>query len=248
VRGGFLENMPAMPKMPKIGRKKAKPMRRDDYEAVLAAAAPSAQLAFELIAFGGLRPCEVRGLRWPDVDLQARTLTIRRAVTDGEETTPKSHHAEVLPLSPRVGGAASNAETGSKEPLGYRCLDCTRAPLGGVWAEPSVQAGAEAHRQERLDGAPAAALLRDGALPERSLGRGGATAGAAQRPRDHAALRRRGRERPSRSHRATRSKRHGTACSRDRELICEHQCGSAASRRLIVAELIVPDASTRQSR
>ncbi len=116
LRGRFLESMPAMPPMPKVGRKKAKPMRRDDYEAILAAAAPSAQLAFELIAFGGLRPCEVRGLRWTDVDLQARTLTVRRAITDGEETTPKSHHAEVLPLCPRVGARLERAKPARKSP------------------------------------------------------------------------------------------------------------------------------------
>jgi integrase len=103
VRGGFLESIPGdLPPMPKIGRKKLKPMRRDDCESILACASPQARLAFELIAFAGLRPCEVRGLRWADVDLKAKTITIGVGITLGEETTPKSHHQEVLPLCERM--------------------------------------------------------------------------------------------------------------------------------------------------
>jgi len=130
VRGGFLESMPAMPPMPKVGRKKAKPMRRDDYEAILAAAAPSAKLAFELIAFGGLRPCEVRGLRWPDVDLKAQTLTIRIALARGEETTPKSHHAEVLPLCERMHNALERTKANRKSPFGTVALTAYGKPWG----------------------------------------------------------------------------------------------------------------------
>src|SRR5262245_41929763 len=77
-------------------------MRRDDLEAIIAASSPPARLAFELTAFAGLRAGEVRGLRWSDVDLKARTRTVRRGITLGIETTPKSHHHRVIPLGARL--------------------------------------------------------------------------------------------------------------------------------------------------
>jgi integrase len=99
VDAGMLEVMPPLPGLPKSGRKAVNPMRRDDLDAILAAAPPSARLAFQLAAFAGLRAGEVRGLRWPDVDWVAGTLTIRRSISSGFETTPKSHHQRRIPLS-----------------------------------------------------------------------------------------------------------------------------------------------------
>ena len=40
-----------------------------------------------------------RGLRWPDVDLDTGTLTIRRSISAGFETTPKSDHQRRIPAS-----------------------------------------------------------------------------------------------------------------------------------------------------
>jgi hypothetical protein len=45
-------------------------LRRDDLEAILASASASARVVFQLEAFTGLRPCEIRVLRWSDVDLK----------------------------------------------------------------------------------------------------------------------------------------------------------------------------------
>jgi len=98
VRAGMLPRMPALPRMPKVGRKIPRPMRRDTLDTILNAANPSARLAFALAAFAGLRASEVRGLRWPDIDLDVGTLTVRRAITFGIETTPKSHSQRLIPI------------------------------------------------------------------------------------------------------------------------------------------------------
>lgn len=108
VRAGFVGSMPALPPLPKVGRKVAHPMRREDLDAMLSVASPSQRLAFELAALGGLRASEVRGLRWSDVEFSGGTITVRRALTLGIETTPKSHHHRVIP-----DGARSSEESGA---------------------------------------------------------------------------------------------------------------------------------------
>lgn len=99
VDAGMLASIPTLPRMPKAGRKTIQPMHRQDLEAILVAAPPSARLAFALGAYAGLRSGEVRGLRWPDVDLRGGNLSIRRSVSYGEPTTPKSGHHRVIPIA-----------------------------------------------------------------------------------------------------------------------------------------------------
>ena len=131
VRAGMLGTMPALPRLPKVGRKVVKPMRRDDLEAILGSASPSARRAFELAAFAGLRACEVRGLRRPDVDLKARTVTIRRGIARGIETTPKSHHHRVVPIGPRL---RASLEAGFKGKAGP-WASVAMTELGKPWGE-----------------------------------------------------------------------------------------------------------------
>ncbi|HEY5962331.1 MAG TPA: tyrosine-type recombinase/integrase [Polyangiaceae bacterium] len=64
----------------------------------MAKAPDNARLAFALAAFAGLRAGEVRGLRWPDVNLKAGTITVRCSITRREESTPKSGNHDVLPI------------------------------------------------------------------------------------------------------------------------------------------------------
>jgi integrase len=99
VNAGHLPALPRFPPLPKVGRQIVRPMRTEHVERLLAACSPSARLALSLMAFAGLRPSEVRGLRWCDVDLKSGVLGIRRGVIVGEETTPKSHHHRAVPLS-----------------------------------------------------------------------------------------------------------------------------------------------------
>jgi integrase len=55
-------------------------------------------------AFTGLRASELRGLRWSDIDLRARQLTVRqRADAWGTIGHPKTHKSErTIPLGPFV--------------------------------------------------------------------------------------------------------------------------------------------------
>jgi integrase len=99
VDAGFLPELPRFPPLPKVGRQIVRPMRTEHVEQLLAASSPSARLALSLMAFAGLRPSEVRGLRRCDVDLKSGVLTVRRGLIVGEETTPKSHHHRAVPLA-----------------------------------------------------------------------------------------------------------------------------------------------------
>ena len=131
VNAGLLAAMPALPCLPKSGRKAVNPMRRADLDAILEAAAPTARLAFQLAAFAGLRAGEVRGLRWPDVDLEAGTLTVRRSISAGFETTPKSHHQRRIPMSRTLRAALEAARPSKASPW----APVTITALGKPWGE-----------------------------------------------------------------------------------------------------------------
>ena len=134
VESGLLERVPKMPPMPKVGRKVTKPLRRTDLEAILAVASPSARLAIGLGAFAGLRAGEIRGLRWPDIDLKAGTITIRRSITRREESTPKSGHQEVLPIIDDLGVLLEAAQANRKSPWGAVALTAKGKP----WCESGL--------------------------------------------------------------------------------------------------------------
>lgn len=131
VNAGMLAAMPALPRLPKSGRKAVNPMRRADLDAILAAASPTARVAFQLAAFAGLRAGEVRGLRWPDVDLEAGTLTVRRSVSAGFETTPKSHHQRRIPMSRVLRAALEAAKPSKASPW----APVTVTAIGKPWGE-----------------------------------------------------------------------------------------------------------------
>jgi len=99
VSAGLQPAMPKLPALPKVGRRIVRPMRREHVDKLLASSSASGRLALSLMAFAGLRPSEVRGLRWCDVDLKSGVLTVRRGRVVGEDSTPKSHHHRAVPLS-----------------------------------------------------------------------------------------------------------------------------------------------------
>jgi integrase len=149
VNAGMLAAMPALPRLPKSGRKAVKAMHRVDLDAILAASAPSARLAFQLAAFAGLRAGEVRGLRWPDVDLDAGTLTIRRSISAGFETTPKSHHQRRIPMSRTLRAALGAAKPSKGNPWAPVTITALRKP----WGENGLnQAFKRAMERAGLDG------------------------------------------------------------------------------------------------
>lgn len=99
VGAGLVSAMPSLPRLPKVGRKVVQPLHRDELDAILAASSDRARLAFALAAFAGLRAGEVRGLRWSDVDLRDGTVTVRRAISRREVSTPKSGSHRVIPIA-----------------------------------------------------------------------------------------------------------------------------------------------------
>ncbi|HWZ89839.1 MAG TPA: site-specific integrase [Polyangiaceae bacterium] len=133
VDAGFLASMPKLPRIPQGGRKMVRPFHRDDLDAILAVASPQARLAFALAAFAGLRAGEVRGLRWSDIDLKSSTLAVRRSLTCGEETTPKSGDQRVIPLfgTPLLGLLESaNANRERSKPWATVALTVHGKPWG----------------------------------------------------------------------------------------------------------------------
>jgi integrase len=82
---------------PRLEHHEIKPLTPAQVSAFLAEAAEHPLGALFVVAIGtGLRQGELFGLRWSDVDLEARTITVRRKVieVDGEfhEGAPKSKH------------------------------------------------------------------------------------------------------------------------------------------------------------
>jgi integrase len=54
---------------------------------------------FVIAATTGLRLGELGALRWRDVDLEGRNVTVSRAISAGEESSTKSRRSRVVPLS-----------------------------------------------------------------------------------------------------------------------------------------------------
>ena len=150
VAAGLLAAMPAVPKLPKVGRKVVTSFHRDDLDAILAVASSQARLAFGLAAFAGLRAGEVRGLRWSDVDLRANTLTVRRSITRGQETTPKSGDHRVVPLAGPLRALLDAARVSrSKNPWATVALTAH----GKAWGESGLnQAFQRAMLRAKRDG------------------------------------------------------------------------------------------------
>jgi len=120
-----------LPRFPKVGRKVPNPIHRGELDSVLAVASPTSRLAFSLAAFAGLRRSEVPGLRWSGVDLKGNTITVRRAITRGEETTPKSGDHRVIPIAEPLRLLLGSAATTKKNPWASVAL----TTHGKAWGE-----------------------------------------------------------------------------------------------------------------
>jgi len=110
VTGNLLETLPVLPPLPRVGRTVVQIAKAEDVQALLTEqrgttseylwrSRASAQLAFALAAYAGLRASEVRGLRWRDVDLGRRTIRVRVARYQGIDDTPKSGHERAVPIA-----------------------------------------------------------------------------------------------------------------------------------------------------
>jgi integrase len=107
VNAGHLPALPRFPALPKVGRQIVRPMRAEHVQRLLATCSPPARLALSLMAFAGLRPSEVQGLRWCDVDLKSGVLAIRGA-SARERQPPRSRTTTgPCPSAPRCALSSS---------------------------------------------------------------------------------------------------------------------------------------------
>jgi integrase len=76
---------------PQLKRDEIQPLDRDQTRRLLQAAKDDRLYALYVVAVtAGLRPGEILALRWNDVDLEAGTLRINRALSDNEFAAPKT--------------------------------------------------------------------------------------------------------------------------------------------------------------
>jgi integrase len=103
-------NVARLARPPRVPRRPVSPLTLEEARAFRAAIAGDRLEALYLVAIGcGLREGEILGLRWPDVDLERRTLTVRAALArvDGALclVEPKSATARrTVPLPPTTRG------------------------------------------------------------------------------------------------------------------------------------------------
>lgn len=102
VNLGLLEHNPVRDCKVLAAVKQSKPTEfyaEQEVEAIIAAldGMPDCQAVCAVLFYCGLRPSECAGLKWPDVDLENRVLTVNRSFVRGEESdqlkTPESHRS-----------------------------------------------------------------------------------------------------------------------------------------------------------
>ena len=109
VERGILPSMPTgLPRLKKIGQTVLEIPTDEQVEVILTLAAPEHRLSFTLMSDAGLRPNEVRALRWRDVQLEHEGnevvggfLSVREGLSFGHVDTPKTGQREI-PLTPRL--------------------------------------------------------------------------------------------------------------------------------------------------
>jgi integrase len=92
VNDGLISRNPcAAVDPPQVRRKAIRPLNRDQVRALFEAAADNRLEALYVVAVHcGLRQGELLGLKWEDVDLELGTLQIRRTLSNGKFTPPKT--------------------------------------------------------------------------------------------------------------------------------------------------------------
>lgn len=145
----LLERMPELPKLPKVGRTILRVLSSAQVDELLRVAPPASRLAFSLAAYAGLRGGEIRGLTWNDVDLDARTLVVRRAICRGVSAAPKSGHERRVPLAKQLVALLEEV------PKEKRRSSAAAAPTttGKIWSEAGLhQAFHRAARRAKVVG------------------------------------------------------------------------------------------------
>lgn len=112
-----------LPRLRQLGaRDRLLPIPTDDeVKLILGAAKPNIRRAFEIIAYAGLRPNEVRPLHWGDI--QSNRILVRKGEVHGEVSTTKTNSHRLIPIDYRIElGAPGNH-------LDRICLNCRGGKL-----------------------------------------------------------------------------------------------------------------------
>jgi integrase len=75
---------------PKLKRDEIQPLNADQVRALLDASDERSYALYTVAVRTGMRPGEILALRWSDVDLEAGTVQLNRALSEGEFSTPKT--------------------------------------------------------------------------------------------------------------------------------------------------------------
>jgi len=91
---------------PQLKQDEIQPLSAEQVRALLEAADERSQALYAVAVRTGVRPGEILALRWSDVDLEAGTVQINRALSEGEFTPPKTARSRRrINLSPATAAA-----------------------------------------------------------------------------------------------------------------------------------------------
>ncbi|MDI1451758.1 hypothetical protein [Polyangium sp. 6x1] len=143
---GYIARVPeGLPRLKSIGQCILEIPTDEEVDRILAAASASQRLAFGLMAYAGLRPNEVRGLRRRDVRLRwegeavaGGFVSVREGRSFGETHTPKTGQREV-PVTPELGRLLAPVEAGAREEL--VAMTARGKPWGAVRVGAGVREG-----------------------------------------------------------------------------------------------------------
>lgn len=130
VADGLLEQAPTYPTLPKPKKNAIVVPSREELRNIREVASEAVRLPIAVGAFAGLRTGEIRGLRWPDVDLTRRTITVRRSVSRGFEESPKSGHERVVPINDVLFELLLKVQKARTSPWQEVCLTVKKQPWG----------------------------------------------------------------------------------------------------------------------
>lgn len=164
-------------KPPAVRRREVHLTAEQVADVVRAARPEQAALALLFVALTGLRRAELVGLRWSEVDLEARRCTVRRRASGGVMVEGAKTAAGVrqVPLSgPAVGVLRRMAELVDPDGYVWSPIPTGGMPYGAGWltracARAAAVAGVECspHRLRHF----AASMLADQGIPIPSIGR-----------------------------------------------------------------------------
>lgn len=88
-----------------------KALTTDEVRALLAVTPPQHRLLVELLLVSGLRFSEAAGLRWSDINIGTRTLTVTRRIYHGTDRPKSRHGTRTIPLPHRTVQALVDARS-----------------------------------------------------------------------------------------------------------------------------------------